>query len=163
MTQDVLAISIPEGIELPGPQTQRLVHFTAQFVFQTSPRLEPEILRQQRAAGSHKVDFLDPSNPFNAYYKFLLQLLREQRDQQELQVADLEYCTAFMPEACIAPLRGHLQASSSTDPPDQPVPPAEDLAWRCRKAYEAFQAVVQGRQVRGDAERQLTELRREME
>lgn len=49
------AISIPEGIELPGPQTQRLVHFTAQFVFQTSPRLEPEILRQQRAAGSHKV------------------------------------------------------------------------------------------------------------
>eukprot|EP00906_Rhabdomonas_costata_P026629 RCo037938 len=118
MQCDFLGLEVPAEVHLPrSEQLQRVVHHTAQFIFQHGPRLEALVLGRQRELGSRKVEFLDPQNPYHSYYQYLLSSLRALRARGELQLATAEYLQRLGP--CFPEVP---PAASGTDLSSQPYP-----------------------------------------
>lgn len=68
---------VPEGVIYPPREIRAVVDKTAQFVARSGPQFEERIRENERA--NPKFSFLNPRDPFHAYYLYKIRLTREGR------------------------------------------------------------------------------------
>ncbi|XAR54349.1 hypothetical protein NMG60_11029431 [Bertholletia excelsa] len=106
------------GIIHPPPDIRNIVDKTAQFVAKNGPEFEKRIIANN--AGNAKFNFLNPSDPYHAYYQHRLSEFRVQsqvpaQQQPSLQPAD----SSVQESAPAAPAADGNEAVTKPDPAAQ--------------------------------------------
>ncbi|XAR53547.1 hypothetical protein NMG60_11022147 [Bertholletia excelsa] len=106
------------GIIHPPPDIRNIVDKTAQFVAKNGPEFEKRIIANN--AGNAKFNFLNPSDPYHAYYQHRLSEFRVQSQVPAQQQPSLQLADSSMQESApVAPAADGNEAVTKPDPAAQ--------------------------------------------
>ncbi|CAI9090691.1 OLC1v1025514C1 [Oldenlandia corymbosa var. corymbosa] len=109
------------GIIYPPPDIRNIVDKTSQFVAKNGPEFEKRIIASN--AGNAKFNFLNPTDPYHAYYQHRLSEARAQNSAPAQQPSDSTDSAAPESAAPPAPVADGTDAAAKPDPsaPFRPV------------------------------------------